>query len=613
MGPKVDRQKQKIVLIAILITGCCFLTYYYHLFHQTHTVFIHVFYIPIILASLWWKRKGLAVAVFFAVFLIIDQHFLIKQAVYADDYFRALMFVVIGVVVALLSERIAKNEKALRGSEEKYRLLVENATDAIFIAQDEVVKFANPKSEELTGYSAEELAKTPLANLIHPEDRDMVIERDNRGLREKKLFGVHSFRMINKADDELWVELNTALITWEERPATLNFLRNITPQRKIEAQLQQAQKMEAIATLAGGIAHDFNNILMAIQGRISIMIMDMDSSHPDFEHLTGIDAQIESAANLTKQLLGFARGGKYEVRPTDLNELVKSHNRMFGRTKKEIIIRGKYEKNLWIVAADQGQINQVLMNLYVNAWHAMPGGGTINIQTENVLIDENYNKMYQVKPGRYVKISVTDTGVGMDKSVQKRIFDPFFTTKEMGTGTGLGLASVYGIIKNHGGFINVCSEEGRGSTFNIYLPATGSEGMAQRAEHKGEDKIIRGKETVLFVDDEDMIIEIIEEMLEQLGYKVLIARSGKEAIETYEKNKEQIDMVILDMVMPDISGGDTYDKLKEINPDIKVLLASGYSLDGAATEILDRGCNGFIQKPAKMRELSHKLRGIWDS
>ena len=613
MGPKVDRQKQKIVLIAILITGCCFLTYYYHLFHQTHTVFIHVFYIPIILASLWWKRKGLAVAVFFAVFLIIDQHFLIKQAVYADDYFRALMFVVIGVVVALLSERIAKNEKALRGSEEKYRLLVENATDAIFIAQDEVVKFANPKSEELTGYSAEELAKTPLANLIHPEDRDMVIERDNRGLREKKLFGVHSFRMINKADDELWVELNTALITWEERPATLNFLRNITPQRKIEAQLQQAQKMEAIATLAGGIAHDFNNILMAIQGRISIMIMDMDSSHPDFEHLTGIDAQIESAANLTKQLLGFARGGKYEVRPTDLNELVKSHNRMFGRTKKEIIIRGKYEKNLWIVAADQGQIDQVLMNLYVNAWHAMPGGGTINIQTENVLIDENYNKMYQVKPGRYVKISVTDTGVGMDKSVQKRIFDPFFTTKEMGTGTGLGLASVYGIIKNHGGFINVCSEEGRGSTFNIYLPATGSEGMAQRAEHKGEDKIIRGKETVLFVDDEDMIIEIIEEMLEQLGYKVLIARSGKEAIETYEKNKEQIDMVILDMVMPDISGGDTYDKLKEINPDIKVLLASGYSLDGAATEILDRGCNGFIQKPAKMRELSHKLRGIWDS
>jgi len=613
MGPKVDRQKQKIVLIAILITGCCFLTYYYHLFHQTHTVFIHVFYIPIILASLWWKRKGLAVAVFFAVFLIIGHHFPIKYAVYADDYLRALMFVVIGFVVALLSERIAKNEKALRGSEEKYRLLVENATDAIFIAQDEVVKFANPKSEELTGYSAEELAKTPLADLIHPEDRDMVIERDKRGLREKKLLGVHSFRMINKADDELWVELNTALISWEERPATLNFLRNITPQRKIEAQLRQAQKMEAIATLAGGIAHDFNNILMAIQGRISIMIMNMDSSHPDFEHLTGIDSQIESAANLTKQLLGFARGGKYEVRPTDLNELVKSHNRMFGRTKKEIIIRGKYEKNLWIVAADQGQIDQVLMNLYVNAWHAMPGGGTINIQTENVLIDENYNKMYQVKPGRYVKISVTDTGVGMDKSVQKRIFDPFFTTKKMGTGTGLGLASVYGIIKNHGGFINVYSEEGRGSTFNIYLPATGSEGMAQRAEHKGKDKIIRGKETVLFVDDEDMIIEVVGEMLEQLGYKVLIATSGKEAIETYEKNKEQIDMVILDMVMPDMNGGDTYDKLKEINPDIKVLLASGYSLDGAATEILDRGCNGFIQKPAKMKELSHKLRGIWDS
>jgi len=424
----------------------------------------------------------------------------------------------------------------------------------------------------------------------------------------------------------LWVELNAVLITWEGRPATLNFLRDITPQKKMEAQLQQAQKMEAIATLAGGVAHDFNNILMAIQGHTSIMIMNKNSSHPDFERLIGIEGHIESAAGLTKQLLGFARGGKYEVRPTDLNELVKNHNQMFGRTKKEITIRGKYEKDLWIVEADQGQIDQVLMNLYVNAWQAMPGGGNINVQTENVLIDEDYDKMYQIEPGRYVKISVTDTGVGMDKSVQKRIFDPFFTTKEMGAGTGLGMASVYGIIKNHGGFINVYSEEGNGSTFNIYLPAsasaqarraglpaTGAGGMAQRAERKGKDKIIRGKETVLFVDDEDMIIEVVGEMLEQLGYKVLTAESGTEAIETYKKNKEQIDIVILDMVMPDMSGGEAYDKLKQINPDIKVLLASGYSLDGAATEILDRGCSGFIQKPVKTSALSQKLREILDS
>ena len=506
----------------------------------------------------------------------------------------------------------ARAEEALRESDEKYRLLIENATDAIYIAQDEVLKFANPKAEEMIGYSAEELAEIPFLNLIHPEDRDMVLERHLKRLKGEEIPSVYSFRILDRSGEELSVELNAVLINWEGRPATLNFLRDITAQKRLEAQLQQAQKMEAIGTLAGGIAHDFNNLLMAIQSRTSIMLMNKDSSHPDFKHLTRIEGHVESAADLTMQLLGFARGGKYEVRPTDINEVIKKQNRMFGRTKKEITIRGKYEKVLWSVEVDRGQIEQVLLNLYVNAWQAMPGGGDLYLETENVTLDENYVKPFSIEPGRYVKISVTDTGVGMDKATQERIFEPFFTTKEMGRGTGLGLASVYGIIKNHGGFINVYSEKGEGATFNIYLPATGAEGMAQRAERKGKDKIIRGKETILFVDDEDMIIETAEELLEQLGYKVLTARSGREAIEIYEENKERIDIVILDMVMPDMSGGETYDKLKEINPEIKVLLASGYSLNGAAAEILDRGCNGFIQKPVKMGALSQKLREILD-
>jgi two-component system cell cycle sensor histidine kinase/response regulator CckA len=230
--------------------------------------------------------------------------------------------------------------------------------------------------------------------------------------------------------------------------------------------------MEAIGTLAGGIAHDFNNLLMAIQGRTSIMLMDKDSSHPDFGHLKGIEGYIGSAADLTKQLLGFARGGKYEVKPTDLNELIKKETRMFGRTKKEITIHEKYEDNLWPVEVDRGQIQQVLLNLYVNAWQAMPSGGELYIRTQNVTLDENYLKPHQFEPGRYVQISITDTGIGMDKATRERIFDPFFTTKEIGRGTGLGLASAYGILKNHGGFINVYSEKGHGSTFNIYLPAS---------------------------------------------------------------------------------------------------------------------------------------------
>jgi len=387
----------------------------------------------------------------------------------------------------------------------------------------------------------------------------------------------------------------------------LTVFRDVTDFRILEAQLQQAQKMEAMGTLAGGIAHDFNNLLMAIQGRASIMLMKKDSSHPDIRHLKGIEDNIESAADLTRQLLGFARGGRYEVRPTDLNELVKKQNRMFGRTKKEITIRGKYEENLRSVEVDRGQIEQVLLNLYVNAWQAMPGGGDLYLETENVALDQTDVKPFSIEPGEYVKISVTDTGIGMDKATREKIFEPFFTTKETGRGTGLGLASAYGIIKNHGGFINVYSEKGHGAVFNIYLPASEKEVIEQ---NKPAGDTLRGTETVLFVDDEDMIIEVAEELFEQLGYKVLTAGNGREAIETYEKNKERIDMVLLDMIMPDMSGGETYDKLKEINPDIKVLLASGYSMNGTATEIMDRGCNGFIQKPFKMKEFSQKLREI---
>ncbi len=500
-------------------------------------------------------------------------------------------------------------EEAMRVSEERYRLLVENANDAIFIAQDEVIKFANPKTEELTGYSTEELAKTPFANFVHPEDRDMVVERHKRSLEGEELSGAYSFRIINSANEEFWGELNAALITWEGRPAILNFLRDITPQKKLEAQLQQAQKMESLGSLAGGIAHDFNNLLMGIQGRTSLMLMYKDSSHPDFGHLSGIEDYIKNAANLTKQLLGFARAGKYEVKPTDINDLLKKSSALFGRTKKEIAIHSKYQEDVWTLEVDRGQIEQVLLNLFVNAWHAMPGGGDLFIETENVTVDESFIRPFEVQPGKYVRILIADTGVGMDEATRQRIFEPFFTTRKMGRGTGLGLASVYGITKNHGGFIDVYSEKGHGTTFNIYLPASEKEAMKGKAL---AGDIIKGSEGVLLVDDEDMIIDVGKELLGELGYEVLLARSGQEAIKIYEENEEKIDMVILDMIMPDMSGGDTYDRLKEINPDINVLLSSGYSINGQATEILNRGCDGFIQKPFNIKQLSQKLREILD-
>jgi two-component system cell cycle sensor histidine kinase/response regulator CckA len=375
---------------------------------------------------------------------------------------------------------------------------------------------------------------------------------------------------------------------------------------KLQSQLQQAQKMKAIGTLAGGIAHDFNNLLMAIQGRTSLMLLHTGSDHADFEHLEGIKASVARGADLTRQLLGFARGGKYEVKPTDLNVLIEKHSEMFGRTKKEIRMHKKYQQAIWPVEVDRGQLEQVLLNLYVNAWQAMPGGGDLYIETSNVVLDKDYAKPFDVKPGNYVEISVNDTGVGMGETTQQRIFDPFFTTKEMGRGTGLGLASAYGIIKNHGGIITVYSEQGKGTTFNIYLPASGKKVAIEKK--KPAEAILKGSGTVLFVDDEDVVIYVGKKMLKEIGYKVLPAVSGKEAVEVYEEHKDEIDLVILDVIMPGMSGGEVYDRIKEINPDIKVLLSSGYSVEGRATEILERGCNGFIQKPFDIEVLSHKIR-----
>jgi two-component system cell cycle sensor histidine kinase/response regulator CckA len=379
--------------------------------------------------------------------------------------------------------------------------------------------------------------------------------------------------------------------------------------KRLEAHIQVAQRLESLGTLAGGIAHDFNNILMGIQGRTSLMLMNIDESYHHFEHLKVIEDYVQNAADLTKQLLGLARGGKYEVNPVNLNEIVSKTSEMFGRTKKEITIHSTYQDDIWIVEADRRQIEQVLLNMYVNAWQAMPEGEEIFLETRNIEINEENSISRQVDPGRYARISVMDVGAGMDEATRQRIFDPFFTTKEMERGTGLGLASAYGIIKNHGGFINVYSEKGHGTTFDVYLKVTEKEAAEEKAQSVG---IQKGSETVLLVDDEEMITEVLKELLEALGYTVLLARSGIEAIEKYRTSWKTIDIVILDMIMPGMSSSETFDRLKGINPDMKVVLSSGYSMNGQAKEILNRGCNGFIQKPIKIADLSQNLREILD-
>ena len=511
-----------------------------------------------------------------------------------------------------------RSEEALQRSEERFRNLFNNISDFIY-THDLEGRFltVNRATYKTLGYKPEELLGRPISDFMLPEYRTPFHEDYLAVIKNKSsLNGISKY--LAKDGTEHYIEYRNVLVEQEgQEPFVYGSGREITERilsqrevHKLERQLHHSQKMEAIGTLAGGIAHDFNNLLMGILGNASLVLLDIDSSHPYYEKLKNIQQYVQNGADLTKQLLGFARGGKYEVRPTDLNEIIKKSSEMFGRTKKEVVIHPKYQKNIWTVEIDRGQINQVLLNLYVNAWQAMPEGGDLLIQTKNITLDENYVKPSKLKPGRYVRISVTDTGVGMDESTRQRIFDPFFTTREMGRGTGLGLASVYGIIKNHDGIINVDSEEGEGTTFNIYLPATEKETIQK--EHLPEE-VLKGAETVLLVDDEDMIIDACEQLLEEMGYKVLIAKGGKDAIKVYKKNMDEIDMVILDMIMPDMGGGETYDKLKEINPKIKVLLASGYSIDGQASEILDRGCNGFIQKPFQMENLSRKIKEVLEN
>jgi len=377
----------------------------------------------------------------------------------------------------------------------------------------------------------------------------------------------------------------------------------------LEVQLQQAHKMQAIGTLASGFAHNFNNLLMGIMANVSIMLLDIDSNHQHYKYLKNIEKQVINGSKLSGQLTGYARAGRDGVKPINLNQLLKETCDTFKIVKKEIIIHQDLDENLYGIESNIGQIEQVLLNLYVNAADAMPEGGDLFLKTMNITDKEMTGKPYDPKPGDYILLTVKDTGAGMDKETRERMFEPFFTTKGLTKGTGLGLSSAYGIIKGHGGYIDVDSEKGCGTTFSIYLPATKKE---VEKEKELPEEIVMGNETVLLVDDENMVIEGCREMLTKMGYNVSIARNGKDAIEIYKENQDKIDMVIIDMIMPELSGGETYDRLKEMNPDINVLLSSGHSINGQANEILERGCNGFIQKPFNINVLSMKLREILD-
>jgi len=497
-------------------------------------------------------------------------------------------------------------EEQLKESEDKYRTLLENLQEGICVVdKDGWITYANPRMAEMLGYSVDEMRGKRLFEFM--EEKEIPVAA--RSLQRKKQGGREQHNLVfrHKGGSRIWTRFRTSPIL---DPAgthcgALASVSDITETRKLEGLLIRAQKMEAIGILAGGIAHDFNNLLMGIQGRVSLLLMDASTPHSFTEHLKAVEHYVQSAANLTKQILGFARGGRFGARVTDLNQLVRRSSAMFGRTRKEIRIHFAPQEGLWSVEADPGQIEQVLLNLYLNAWQAMPDAGDLYLETKNMVLDETRVTRYGLESGKFVRVCVRDTGMGMPQSVVGKIFDPFFTTKTMGVGTGLGLFTAYGIITNHRGFIEVSSKEGAGSTFSFFLPVTEKEPdpLSERPQ-----EIAQGVETILLVDDEEMVLEVTKEILEKTGYRVLTARSGRQAVELYKKNLAHIDLVILDMIMPNMGGEATFRALKDIHPEVKVLLSSGYTLEGVASTMLAQGCRGFVQKPFLLQELSKKIR-----
>jgi PAS domain S-box-containing protein len=418
----------------------------------------------------------------------------------------------------------------LEWSERRYDRLVENSPDIIY-ALDEAGNFTliSNAAERLLCVDREQLISKHYSTIIHEDDQERAKWFFNeRRTGERSATGIE-LRLISSEESEgpktcevrhLTIELkSTGIYDKNVKDRSKKFLgtygvaRDISDRKRLETQLRHAQKMEAVGTLAGGIAHDFNNLLMGIQGYASLIMLKTDREHPNYKNLNSIETLVQNGADLTKQLLGFARDGKFDVKSTDMNEIARETLRMYGRTKREISIYEEYEEAIWPVEVDQGQLQQVLLNLFVNAGQAMPGGGDLTLVTNNLILGAHEAKEFGLPPARYVRISISDSGIGIDEGTQQRIFEPFFTTKERGHGTGLGLASAYGIIQNHQGTIDVVSQVGEGATFHIYLPASDKAIKDEKPLIKNNHN---GPETVLLVDDEDFILKVGSQIVDCL-------------------------------------------------------------------------------------------------
>jgi PAS domain S-box-containing protein len=501
-------------------------------------------------------------------------------------------------------------EDALRSSEEKYRLVVENANDAIVIAQDGIILYANSRFFDFIRASAEKIVGHSFIGLIHPDDREWVVGYHTMRMRGEQAPMIYEFRLVNNEGETLWVENSLVLTTWQGRPATLGFLRNITQQKQLETQLIQSQKMEAVGRLAGGIAHDFNNLLTVITGYVELILGKQGKEDPFHKEMMEIKNAADRTAELTRQLLAFSRKQILQPKIINLNDIVVNMEKILRRLiGEDIDLLTVLEKDATTVLVDPIQIEQVIINLAVNARDAMPDGGELVIQTKNVLLDDTFAREHpSVVQGPHVVLSMSDTGIGMSQGTMSHIFEPFFTTKETGKGTGLGLSTTYGIINQSKGHIVAESVQGSGTTFRIYLPKV--EGGEPDSRKTRSNDAVGGEETILVVEDEPEVRELIREILVRKGYSVILAGGGDEAVLLSGGFKEPIHLLVTDVVMPGMNGRELAYRISAARQGIKVIFMSGYTDDVISHHgVLGDGIE-FLEKPFSPETLINKVREV---
>ena len=512
-----------------------------------------------------------------------------------------------------------RTEEALKNSQEKYRSILQSIVEGYYeVDLDGNFTFVNDAICRIFQVPKASLLNMNLKDFTDSENAYRGIEAFRKVYKTGKVLEAFEWCIHRKDGTQRFLEASVALVSEEsgEPRGFRGILHDVTDRKLAEEernqlaiQLRQAQKMEALGTLAGGIAHNFNNILMGIQGYTSLMLLEAGENESRRKMLESIHKQVQSGSRLTTQLLGYAREGSVTLQPFTLNHLVRETSATFGATRKDIRIRLDLDQGPFPILGDHSQIEQILMNLLINAADALPRGGDVVLRTRKATPGMMAGKPYAPKPGPYVALFVEDNGIGMDEETQARIFEPFFTTKGLVNGTGLGLASVYGIVKAHGGYIDVASKVNEGTTFTVFLPEAET---AAGTPATPDARVEGGGETVLLVDDEEIILDVGGQMLRQLGYRVLEAKSGQEAMEIASANRDTVDLVVFDMIMPEMSGEEFFEHLRSTATGVRTLLSSGYSLNSQARDILEKGCDGFIQKPFDLKELSRKVRTLLD-